>query len=414
MKRLTGIDTLRGLGILGMVFVHSATFYYGNITHLDYNNPPLVITVIGFLLMWAGLFGIISGLVHAYVSIARFQTGQITLRRLVLNYWIGGGYFLLLHYIYTQIFAPKLLDLVGGHHQQALLPELIAMGSFATWRVTRLYEASTLSAMGWSLVFTGPLLYLLFRHNGLERPRRNTLIIGGVATTIVALSLMRIPFYPLTLQAIEQGNFLAATILGFLFNKNYPILPFCGFCVFGTLLGMRLAQSVKPRRIFWQGIGLGIVWIGIGVVGVFLLPDTMLERTIDLFWYMLTLMQLGLFLIMVTVALAGMDLIPGTWPQRAKKWLSPLRRVGMLTLSVFMLETILSQSLALMADKVLPGWNMEINNCLVFGGFNALLWLLIPWLWGFVDFRYSMEWITVRVYAWLGRTSNKMQIREQL
>lgn len=414
MKRLSGIDALRGLGILGMVFVHSATFYYGNITRLDYDNPPLVITVIGFLLMWAGLFGIISGLVHAYVSVKRLQAGQLTPRQLVLNYWIAGGYFLFLHYIYTQIFAPKLLDVVSGHHKQALLPGLLATGSFATWHVSRLYEASTLSAIGWSLIFTGPLLYLLLRRNGLERQRRNTLIIGGVATAIIVLSLIRIPFYPLTLQIIEQGNVLTATALGFLFNKNYPILPFCGFGIFGTLLGVWLAQSIRPLRIFWQGIGLGILWLSLGLVGILLLPDTLLERTIDLFWYMLTLMQLGIFLIMVMFALVGIDLVKGQWPLRAQKCLSPLRRTGMLTLSVFMLETLLSQSLALVADRVLPGWNMEINNCLIFGAFNALLWLLIPALWGLVNFRYSMEWITVRVYAWFRRASNKMQISEFL
>ena len=49
MKRLAGLDIVRGVGILCVVFLHSATFHYEAITEVDFDNPPLVITIIGFL-----------------------------------------------------------------------------------------------------------------------------------------------------------------------------------------------------------------------------------------------------------------------------------------------------------------------------------------------------------------------------
>ena len=41
MKRLAALDVIRGIGILAVVFLHSATFHYQGITDLDWDNPPL-------------------------------------------------------------------------------------------------------------------------------------------------------------------------------------------------------------------------------------------------------------------------------------------------------------------------------------------------------------------------------------
>ena len=67
-----GIDFLRGLGIFCLVIMHTAFYYFSGLWDLDLESPPLIITVIGFLLMFAGLFGMISGLVHG-ISIFRLH-----------------------------------------------------------------------------------------------------------------------------------------------------------------------------------------------------------------------------------------------------------------------------------------------------------------------------------------------------
>ncbi len=63
-KNILGLDVLRGIGIFTVIFLHSAFYYYDDIFQLDFNEPPLIITLIGLLLMFAGLFAMISGLVH--------------------------------------------------------------------------------------------------------------------------------------------------------------------------------------------------------------------------------------------------------------------------------------------------------------------------------------------------------------
>jgi len=425
MKRLIGLDVLRGIGILCMVFLHSATFHYQAITEVDFDNPPWVITLIGFLLMWAGLFAILSGAAYAYSSAMRLEKRQTTPAQIALNYIKAGLFMLVLHYVYFILLAPKLLDVEHGRHQYALLPGLIAHGRIPTLSVDRVFYSTALSMVAWNLMLIGPLVGWLLKKG--SHPRQTGIVLGGSGTLVILLSLVRLPMYPITERAIQEGNWIAALALGFLFNKNNPILPFLGFGLFGAWLGLSLARAEKvlpaenPGRVLGRFAWLGAAWLIAGIAGLILLPDTMLEREIDLFWYFIVLFQLGLFLLLTVLALALLDMAPTrvrgaaerrnrVWPVLADSWLKPVRRVGTVSLSIFMLETVISQILVKVADRLLPGWSLSITLCLAFGAVNVLLWVGWVWAWAGLGFRYGMEWWSVRAYALLGRSSDKMRI----
>ncbi len=412
MKRLGGLDLVRGVGILCVVLLHSATFHYQAISEVDFDDPPLVITVIGFLLMWAGLFAILSSAAYAYSSALRVEEGRSTPARVAANYAKAGLLMLVLHYLYFIGFAPKLLDVEGGNHQFALLPGLIVAGRFPPIYPDRVFYSTALSMTAWNLLLTGPLIGWLLKRG--PKARRAAFLLGGLGTLVVVLSLVRLPLYPLTVQAIDEGRWLAALLLGFLFNKNNPILPYLGFGLFGSALGLSLAQSEKPRRVLgWFAI-IGALWLAAGIVGLTLLPDTMLEREVDLFWYFIVLLQLGLFLLLVVLALYLFDYGPERLRDTLTRVLRPARQAGAVSLSIFMLETVLSQIGVRIADALLPGWSLSINACLLFGAINALLWLGIVRVWGRLGFRYGLEWLSVRVYGWLKRPSDKMRMGEFL
>lgn len=170
MKRLRAFDLLRGLGISVMVFLHAATFHYEAIVTLDFDNPPLIITVIGFLLLWAGLFAIISAAAYTFSSGLRLFSGQISRSQLLRNFLIAGTYMLVLHYLYFLLLAPKLLDLVNGHHMYALLPGLLANGNLPPLYPERVFYSTTLSMIAWNLLLMGPIMYVLLRDSSkLER-----------------------------------------------------------------------------------------------------------------------------------------------------------------------------------------------------------------------------------------------------
>ena len=240
--------------------------------------------------------------------------------------------------------------------------------------------------------------------------RRSSLVLGVLGTAVLGLSLARIPLYPLAEQAIERGNVLGSLLWGFLVNKNNPILPYLGFGLFGTSLGLTLAQAGPRRRNLILFAVIGALWLVAGVIGLFLLPDTMLEREIDMFWYCITILQLGLFLLLIVSAIAITDLSFGPLAKLSVH----ARRMGAASLTIFLLETPLSQILVRIGDALSPGWRLDIGPCLAFGALNALLWVAITALWARWGFRYSMEWLTVHVHAWFGRPSDKLDAHKHL
>ena len=114
---------------------------------------------------------------------------------------------------------------------------------------------------------------------------------------------------------------------------------------------------------------------------------------------------------MVVGAIAVVDRAP-VGP--LNRWSVHARRLGAASLTVFMLETPLSQVLVRIGDALSPGWRLTIGPCLAFGALNALLWVAIVTMWARWQFRYSMEWLTVRVHALLGRPSDKLEAHERL
>jgi hypothetical protein len=413
MKRLAGLDVIRGTGIIAVVFLHSATFHFQGITAIDWSAPPLLIQVIGFLLMWAGLFAIVSGVAYAYSAATRIENGEMRSQQLLRSFWVAGGFLLTVHYVYFVALAPKLLDVAGGHHLYSLVPGWIASGRFPPLYAERVFYSTTLSMIAWNLLLIGPLLYALASDGGLAKMKRNGAVLGGLGTAIMLLSLARIPLYPWAVQAIGHGDAIAAILGGFLVGKNNPILPYLGFGLFGTWFGLALAYSPTPRRVLGSFSLMGVLWLAAGILGLFVLPATMLEREVDLYWYFLMLFQLGLFLLLAAAALSAVDFWR-TKPRILVHALQPIRRLGMASLSIFMLETVLSQTLVKLADALFPAWSLHIGPCLAFGALNALLWAGIIAVWSRFGFRYSMEWLTVRVYALLKRPSNKVAAPDML
>jgi len=63
-KHYAGLDMLRGLGIFILLWMHTAFYYFDGLYDLDFNNPPPIVTLIGLMLMFAGIFAMLSGTAH--------------------------------------------------------------------------------------------------------------------------------------------------------------------------------------------------------------------------------------------------------------------------------------------------------------------------------------------------------------
>ncbi len=128
VKPYQGLDFLRGLGIFILLILHSAFYYYSGLWDLDLENPPLIITVIGFLLMFAGLFAIISGAVHG-ISMHRLvsQPGW-SLHRIAGKKISSAVFILIVAYLYFIFTGPGLSDFANRRMNNSILVELIRNG----------------------------------------------------------------------------------------------------------------------------------------------------------------------------------------------------------------------------------------------------------------------------------------------
>lgn len=407
-RRVAGLDVLRGVGIIAVVFMHSALFQYKNIMDIDFANPPLVVTLMGFLLMWAGLFAIISMMANTSIQVVRVKQdrGYNVLRALT----ISGLFLFLMSIVYFMFLGPPLLDLERGQHQYSLIHGLL-QGSPSSLHIDRFFYVNALTMLGMNLLLLAPVLNWLLK---LKRTCTHYLMLMGGAVGVLLLSLLRLPLYPIYQEIYHSGKYLMAFFLGLLVNKNNPILPFLAFGLLGVALALWLFESPTPKRNIKYVAAIGVLFLVVAIVGLVFLPSTMLERDIDMFWYYLMVMQFGLFSLLTLGAVAFFDLAP--MPKRATraKATSCLRRFGMVSLSVFLLETPLGQITARVWDVIYPNWSQSMNVTFLYAAVNVVLWAAILILWQRKDFKFSAEWMTAQAYALVGRRTAKTQIREHL
>ena len=404
MKRISGFDHLRGFAILGVIFVHSTIFPFAGIDRIDMEHPPLSVAIMGLAALFGGVFTVISGAVSTVQTCGRVRRDGQAARQVLLGLVLSGIFLIVMHYFYTVLLAPTSFDFETHHHHYSLLPAIIRGIGLDSTDPTRLFENTTFSLLGWSQVCNGFILWLLLRRAGLEKWRRNCIIMGTLGLLFMLSGLLRIRLFPLWEQAVHSKRYFAAVVLGLLAARSYPLLPYIGFGLFGSMLGLQLAGGMGRKTINATFFGAGGAWLISGVAGYILSPP--IVGRVDLPWFFKVHMELGLFLLVITAALnltrfSQLEAGEGIGGKAAI-----LRIFGMASLSAFLLQMPVTEILAWLLRLTLPGWDQEIGPMFLFGGLNVLLWLVFAWL---LRKRYSLwlaERLRVAYYHLVGRETS--------
>jgi hypothetical protein len=229
-----------------------------------------------------------------------------------------------------------------------------------------------------------------------------------IATLLVAASYTRIWLYPMVQAAIAQRDWPVILGLDYLANKNNPILPFLGFGLFGSLLGVRLHLIEDFRKATRPVVVMGAVWLVAGVAGYVSLPDTMLQRDIDPMWFTIMVAQVGLFLMLSVAFVRYFDKAAVERTASRVERSGFVRRFGVAGLSVFLLETPVREALAKAMSWVAPGWNETMAAALLFGAVLVVAWGLVLASWERVGYAYSVERLLVWVMGRAGKASTKL------
>jgi hypothetical protein len=396
-----GLDVLRGLGLFVLVTMHTAFYHFSGLYDLDLDNPPLIVTMIGFLLMFAGMFAMISGLVHTFQNERKLHEHQLAPKkvlRYVLAYFAG---MMIIAYAYFLFTGPGIVNMALRSMDESVIVHWINTGTLIVPSLDRILYIDSLVMIGMNVLLVGGLV-VAFRKIDSARIKANISLIGGVV--FFAVSLIRIPLYNIYLEARDALNWPVILALNWIVNKNNPILPYLAFALFGMWMAYLLID--RDRKFNLKTSVVGSVLFVAGITAYIVLPETMLQRQIDPVWFAIMMAQIGLFVLMIAGFLRFHD-FHGRTPGRISRFFSRFSKGG---LTVFFVESVVSA--AFMA--ILRGFgltiNLDIPMALAYGLLLALGWGGLLILWEKAHYRYGIEYILSRWLAHLAPSSKKAKL----
>ncbi len=377
-KHYESLDFLRGLGVFFVLMLHTAFYYYHDIYDVDINNPSLIITLIGFLLMFAGLFAIVSAV--SYTTQFLYAKDQLKRYKHML---LSGFLLLIVAYLYFIFTGPGIIHFDTRSMDESIFVSLINQGSIQKLSLERLFYVDSLVMLSLNIflmVFLFKGIKKYFNHKKID------LYILIFAILFMIISYVRIPLYNVYLNAVDDKNLLIMSLLNWFVGKNNPIFPFFAFALFGVWVGL-LLKNDQPSTIKKKMFPVIILSLIIGVAGYVLTPETMLERAIDPTWYFIMVIQVGLFLAMILLGLMAFDF-------KSKKdgfFIKFIKRFGVAGLTPFFFEQIVSALIFLGINQFIT-LKLGIPGAILYGLLLTFGWGMFLMFWEKRQYKYGLEW----------------------
>jgi hypothetical protein len=390
-REYQGLDVLRGFGLFVLVTMHTAFYHFSGLYDLDLDNPPLIVTLIGFLLMFAGLFAMISGLVHTLQHERKLHEQKLPpqqVLRYVLAYFVG---MMVIAYAYFNVTGPGIVNMALRSMDESILVHWINTGTLILPSLDRFLYIDSLVMIAMNVLLVG-LMVLAYRKIQSPKVKANISLFGGIG--FFALSLIRIPLYNVYLEARDALNWPVILALNWFVNKNNPVLPYLAFALFGMWMAYLLID--QDRRFSLKTAIVGGIMFVVGITAYIVLPETMLQRQIDPVWFAIMMAQIGLFVLMISGMIRFFDVKPRR-PGKIARFFGRFSRGG---LTVFFVESVVSAAIMAILRGAGLSISLDIPMALGYGFILALGWGSGLILWEKAHYKYGIEYL---LSHWLAR-----------
>jgi len=423
-KRLLSVDFIRGISILGVLFLHHiiyGTWYTESIALAVISTPALILlSPLMILATWAGGFAIISGLTNTFTSARRLSKAysmKETIKPIIMN----SIFLLLVDPIRTIIFNRPGHSPFSGKETASVFSSLIQSGEWAWPSIDRVFAIGALPMIGISGLVTALFIYLLFRKDGVNKVKRNVSILIIVGLIIVFFS------DPLSHWAAKGVPILYAKggisiffsyVLQLFFGAQLSFFPLGSFVFFGMMYSILLINHINIKIIKKIGRYLGFGLLVFFVISlIFLIRECGIsgEDPIDaLFDYKIfprTLMFLNLGLMnLITIGL--INKIEYASDEKRNRFAEKsiwVRRFSMASLTFYVIEATPSMFLSELFHKWFGGkalWTLDASvNPFMSNVFAIILfsvsmmgfWFLISYFWSKVNYAGGFEWLNVKI-----------------
>lgn len=397
------LDFLRGLGVFFVLILHTAFYFYHDIYDVDLDNPSLIITLIGFLLMFAGLFAMVSGLSYTIQFLQTKTNERQNIR--IKHMFLSGFLLLIVAYLYFMFTGPGIIHFDTRSMDESILVSLINQGKIQGLTLERLFYVDSLVMLSLN-IFLLALCFKLFKKYINHKKVDWYVLIA--ATLFLIISYIRIPLYNVYLEALDDKNYLLMLLLNWFVAKNNPILPFFAFALFGAWIAL-LLRAYEPKVIKKKMIPVILVAIVVGITGYILAPETMLERAIDPTWYFIMVIQVGLFLGMVLLGLMALDFKQS----KSNTFVTFISRFGVAGLTPFFFEQIVSSLIFLIITQFVTV-EFGMLGAIMYGLMLSISWGVFLMFWEKKKYKYGIEWGVSSLVDKVSKSSKKQKLKGDL
>jgi hypothetical protein len=401
LKRIQSLDILRGVAMLGLVFLHAFEQLGINEIKGIFDLPIYIflpVAIILYLGAWRGFFLIISGASNAFGFYNSLKSGKDPNKLLVVR--IAWGIVLFGHGVIIQIFwnPYQMRELFSGNFE-------------AFMKFNGLLWSDAVEIIGLCLIFTSLLQYLLFFIKHKQKMWISIGIILGLAIGIFIIT----PFigeYFLTkygwdslLKTKTFGGF-RSFLLGLFIGEQEPLFPYLGTFLLGNAIGIVLHHpKVNKKNVQMVGYITGGIFIVAGVLVGGIRDNFKFEFVGALFTDWFLNIATGLQLWLITAFLYGFDF--NDKAQSRIKHTKNLRRAGILAITIFTLQSldlfprwILSLIFKPLGIDFLFG-SLSMGYCFLASFVVLWYWYMIVWLWSKINFIGSFDWLFIMFRQWI-------------
>jgi hypothetical protein len=395
--RIASLDILRGIAMMFTIFFHSSIYNYKNISSVVVNQQSFIVRIMSTFAIWGGIFILLSMVINSIMLLRRnhndFHNKHF---RFLL---IAGIMYLVIHFVLILFIGRNNNDILNNQPDISLVSTALANRPITQPIPMKLITGSSMSTIAINLIVMTFILRLVFRKFKINFLPRYVIGFGLVGLLILIISFTRVTYFYIFQQAKESTNYLAGIPLAFIFAHPYPLLPYLAYAFFGSMLGI-LIYFENTRQMVKTVLPFGLSFILVGITGMCNFEWTIAKP--DFYWYFKTIFELGVFLLLVVLLTVAEPKIKFLNKIMVVKWFS------WFSLSIFLLETTISNIFSVAWSFILPAWNQSILGCVAFGFFNVIVWIGILSVWRKVDFKYSFEFFWVKVFRSIGKHSTKM------
>jgi len=416
MKRFLALDTLRGFLIFYVIFIHAVLLiiFQANYDYVDILPFWFIAVIFPLLLiaMWGPMFSMLSATINTCLVYNQLEKGKPL--RSILSKRIWSYFLIIIVHIINMVFFIHFIPLDDAIYR-SILCGYLETGQLNLPSILMFLNSGTILLIGLSGLFINMVFLFLWKNNGHKRYKTTIGLFLGLSIVFLLIRPFILPLIDsFILELAAQKQYVIAILFSWMFRGQFGFIPMAAFPFFGVLIGLLLATNVNKQKIMkiWVKTIIGLMIFAGLFISIYGIPDLTLP------YWSVAMVTVNLA-IMFTVLIFCILRIDYASEHKLKKRVNRslfFRRFNMITLTIFVFESIIS----VLWKNIFTFFLNDPFPYNILADIVFLLCVIGTWygilrIWERIDFKYSIEWIIIKIISKLtGHTSYKLDVKTVL